>query len=565
MSRSDDTRVPSGDRRGSGPAAAGRVWLVGAGPGDPELITVRGAAALREADVVLYDALACEDLLALAPSTAELVNVGKRGHDAPTHSHDQVVERMIEQARAGRRVVRLKGGDPFVFGRGGEEASACVEAGIAFEIVPGVSSALAALAYAGIPVTDRRHAASFAVVTGHKDPTLASQQTRWGELARAADTLVILMGMRNLASLIDEIIAGGRSRETPAAAVMDGTLAAQRCVVAPLGELAERVVEAGLGAPAAVVVGDVVRLRETLRWWEHAPLFGLRVLVTRTREHAGDMLHALRGAGAEPVVAPMIRLAPPEDPSELDTALDALASGGVYDAVVFASGNAVRFLCARARERGLALDKTDARIVCGGPITARAALDAGLPVHLVPPASAGAGDARTLLGEIERHLAPTGLRFLLPRSQIGRDVLRNGLQAAGAHTHDVVAYRTLPPEPGAGGEVAAQLRSGALGVLSFTSPSTVRNLVDPLDRSADEAGETRQALRAALVAAVGPTTAEACRDAGLEPAVVPEKPGGVALVEALMAFAQANPERIDGIRRRQDDARRAAEESGEGQ
>jgi uroporphyrinogen III methyltransferase/synthase len=559
-------------RQGEAGAAAdtpGRIVLVGAGPGDPELITLRGAAALREADVVLYDELACDDLLALAPPTAELVNVGKRGHDAPTRSQDDIHRLIVEHARAGRCVVRLQGGDPFVFGRGGEEASACVEAGLPYEIVPGVSSALAALAYAGIPVTDRRHSASFAVVTGHKDPTRVSEQTRWAELGRAADTLVILMGMRNLGRIASQIIQGGRAPDTPAAAVMHGTLAAQRCVVAPLGELAARVAEAGLGAPAAIVIGDVVELRETLRWWEAAPLFGLRVLVTRAREHAGDMLHALRSAGAEPLVAPMIQLAAPEDPSELDAALDALASGGVYDAIVFASGNAVRFVCARASERGLALDKTDARIVCGGPLTARAALEAGLPVHLVPPASAGAGDARTLLGEIERHLAPTGLHFLLPRSQIGRDVLRDGLVAAGARATTVTAYRTLPPATGSEGEIAAQLRSGALGVLSFTSPSTVRNLVDRLARSDDE---IEQSLRAALVAAVGPTTAEACRAAGLEPEVVPEKPGGVALVEALVAFALANPARIAAIRERQDEAQRAArqaaraeaEKSGEG-
>jgi uroporphyrinogen-III synthase len=269
------------------------------------------------------------------------------------------------------------------------------------------------------------------------------------------------------------------------------------------------------------------------------------------------MLHALRCAGAEPIVAPMIRLAPPEDPSALDTALDALASGGVYDAVVFASGNAVRFVCARANERGLALDKTESRIVCGGPLTARAALEAGLPVHLVPPASAGAGDARTLLGEIERQLAPTGLHFLLPRSQIGRDELRDGLLAAGARVTAVEAYQTLPPDDGIEGDVAAQLRSGALGVLSFTSPSTVRNLVDRLDAGA------REALGAALVAAVGPTTAKACRALGIEPAVVPEKPGGVALVEALAVWARANSAAIERIRHRQDAAQRAAEQDGE--
>jgi len=539
----------------------GRVVLVGAGPGDPELITVRGAAALREADVVLFDELACDDLLALAPSNATLINVGKRGHDSPTRAQQDIQELMVEHARAGRRVVRLKGGDPFVFGRGGEEASACAEAGIACEIVPGISSALAALTYAGIPVTDRRHSASFAVVTGHKDPTRVSEETRWADLGRATDTLVILMGMRNLAGLTQRIIDGGRAADTPAAAVMHGTLAAQRCVVAPLGELAERVAAAGLASPAAVVIGDVVQLRETLAWWEKSPLFGLRVLVTRAREHAGDMLHALRGAGAEPIIAPMIRLTVPDDWSEVDAALDALVAGGVYDAVAFASGNAVRFLCARAKQRGLALDKTDARIVCGGPLTARAALELGLPVHLVPPASAGAGDMQTLLSEIERHLAPTGLHFLLPRSQIGRDVLREGLVAAGARATPVEAYRTLPPEEGAEDAIGEQLRSGALGVLSFTSPSTVRNLVDRLGRLDDE---TQQGLRAALIAAVGPTTADACRAAGLEPAVVPEKPGGVALVDALIAFANENPERIEAIRRRQDSAQRDRRESGGG-
>ena len=199
--------------RGVG-SGQGHVSLVGAGPGDPDLITVRGAAALREADVILYDELACEDLLALASPTAKLLNVGKRGHDAPTRSQSDIQQIMIEHAQAGRWVVRLKGGDPFVFGRGGEEATACVEAGIGCEIVPGVSSAIAALAYAGIPVTDRRHAASFAVVTGHKDPTQVSQATRWAELGRAADTIVVLMGMRNLRSLVERIIEGGRPADT---------------------------------------------------------------------------------------------------------------------------------------------------------------------------------------------------------------------------------------------------------------------------------------------------------------------------------------------------------------
>lgn len=534
----------------------GRVTLVGAGPGDPELITVRGANALRDADVVLFDELACDDLLALAPVTAEAINVGKRGHDSPTRSQEDINRLLVECAQAGKRVVRLKGGDPFVFGRGGEEASACAEAGILFDVVPGVSSSVAALAYAGIPVTDRRHSASFAVVTGHKDPSRAAEATRWAELGRAVDTLVILMGMRNLEQLMQRIIEGGRDTATPAAAVMHGTLGLQRTVVSTLGELAADVQREGLLAPSAVVIGEVVGLRETLAWWEQSPLFGLRVLVTRVRSQSGDMLHALRSFGAEPVVAPMIRLealTAPADQAALDAALAGL-EGEAYDAIVFASGNAVRFTVARARERGIDLGDISARVICGGPLTAQAALDAGLPVHLVPPASAGAGDARVLLEEIEKHLTPRGLRFLVPRSQIGGDVLREGLEAAGAQVETVTAYQTLPPSD-TGLAVGEQLRAGTLPVLSFTSPSTVRHLIEPLDAPA------REALSASLIAAVGPTTAAALKAEGFAADVVPKLPGGLALVDALVEYARANPSRIAELRERQLDGLQSLNDS----
>ncbi|HXV37763.1 MAG TPA: uroporphyrinogen-III C-methyltransferase, partial [Myxococcota bacterium] len=285
----------------------GCVYLVGAGPGDPDLITLRGAAVLRDADAVVYDALASRELLQLAPDDAELIDVGKRGHEETPRSQAEIDALLVRLARQGKRVVRLKGGDPFVFGRGGEEASACAQAGVAFEVVPGVSSALAAPAYAGIPITDRRYAASFAVVTGHKDPTRVTQETRWHELATAADTLVILMGMRNLESIVARLLEGGCDPAKPSAAIMNGTLPSQRVVVAPLADLATAVREAQLGAPSALVVGDVVRLRDSLAWFEARPLFGARVLVTRAREQAHELACALRAAGAEPVLAPMIR------------------------------------------------------------------------------------------------------------------------------------------------------------------------------------------------------------------------------------------------------------------
>ncbi len=264
----------------------GRVILVGAGPGDPDLITVRGVAALARADVVLYDSLSTRELLGLAPSHAERIDVGKRGHDLPTRSQEEINALLVKHARSGKTVVRLKGGDPFVFGRGGEEASACAAVGVRCEIVPGVTSAVAAPAYAGIPVTDRRHAASFAVVTGHKDPGRPREETRWAQLGSAVDTLVILMGMRNLSDLVGKLLAGGKDPVTPSAAIMHGTLGGQRVVVAPLAELAGRVQAAGLGAPSTVVVGDVVGLRDSIGWWEREPLFGMRVLVTRAAEQS---------------------------------------------------------------------------------------------------------------------------------------------------------------------------------------------------------------------------------------------------------------------------------------
>jgi uroporphyrinogen III methyltransferase/synthase len=307
------------------------VVLLGAGPGDPDLVTVRGVNALRSADAVVYDALASPALLDWIPPHAERHNVGKRGHDAPTLPQDEINALLLKLAREGKTVVRLKGGDPFVFGRGGEEATACVEAGVDFEVIPGISAAVGALAYAGIPLTDRRHAASFAVVTGHKDPTKVAEATRWEALSGAVDTLVVVMGMRNLADIVARLLAGGRDPKTPAAVIMNGTTPNQRVLVAALDELPGRVVEGGFGAPAVVVVGDVVRLHESLAWFERLPLFGKRVLVTRDEGPEGRLTQALRAAGAEPVAAPMIRLAAPLDWRAIDAALDAVDS---YDALL---------------------------------------------------------------------------------------------------------------------------------------------------------------------------------------------------------------------------------------
>jgi len=499
---------------------SGRVILVGAGPGDPDLITVRGVNALRSADTVVYDALLGEGMLDLAAPQAELINVGKRGHEPPTRTQEETTALLLRLAREGKTVVRLKGGDPFVFGRGGEEVSALAEAGIPFEVVPGISSVIGALAYAGIPLTDRRYSASFAVVTGHNDPTRVRVHTRLEELARAADTLVILMGMRNLESLVERVLAGGRAPDTPAAVVMKGSLPSQRVVEAPLGELVGRVCEAGVGAPAVVVIGDVVRLRESLSWYERRPLFGKRVLVTRAADQAQEMMAALREAGAEPVLMPMLRIVPPEDFSAVDAALGRLES---YDVLLVTSANAIRCFAARAAERGCSLAELSAKVVCVGPKSAEATLQAGLSVSTIP---AERYDAEGMLDAIAKHLSPAGCRFLLPRAAAGRETLCEGLRAAGAEVDAVTVYRNVPPDAD-GPALRERLRNGELAVLTFTSPSTVRHFVALLD------DESREAAGRCLVAAIGPVTARALRKEGLAPDVVPERASAPALVDAL--------------------------------
>ncbi|MCA9505129.1 MAG: uroporphyrinogen-III C-methyltransferase [Spirochaetaceae bacterium] len=520
----------------------GRVVLVGAGPGDPDLITVRGTRALARADVVLYDELATGDLLDLAPARALRINVGKRGHEEPTRSQADINALLVEHARAGRTVVRLKGGDPLVFGRGGEEMTACVEAGIPFEVVPGVTSAIAALTYAGIPITDRRHSASFAVVTGHKDPSRAAEGTRWRELGRAVDTLVILMGMRNLEALVAELIAGGKAPSTPAAAIMHGTLPQQRTCVATLADLPRVVREQGFGAPSAIVIGEVVRLREGLSWWERRPLFGRKVLVTRARDQVAELAAVLRSAGAEPVIEPMIELVAVDDAGtrrEIAAALERLDDYGI---LVFTSSNAVRFFAGELESLGerAARLATDARTFCVGERTAEVALEVGLPVHVV---ASGRSDAEALLGQLLESLPTTGQRVLIPRSRIGRSVIADGLRRAGHEVDSIAFYENRRPAIDCAG-LRDRLVRGELYALTFTSPSTVDHFLECLDEAA------RAAAARCMIAAIGRTTARRLEACGLPATVVPDRPDMVDLVEALAAAAAAEDGGAPGDPRR---------------
>ncbi|MFP6564023.1 MAG: uroporphyrinogen-III C-methyltransferase [Myxococcota bacterium] len=494
-----------------GRGAGGFVSLVGAGPGDPGLVTVRAAQCLREADLVLYDELVSSAVLALVGRDTEVHNVGKRGHEEPVRSQEAIEEWIVDAARSGQRVVRLKGGDPFVFGRGGEEASACARAGIPFEVVPGVSSALAAPAYAGIPVTDRRHSASFAVVTGHKDPTEVSEATRWASLVQTVDTLVILMGMRNLADLVARMIAGGADPATPAAAVSDGTLPSQRVVEAALADLPDAVRAARLRAPAAVVVGHVVALREELAWFEPGRLAGVRVLVTRAREQGAELEADLRAAGAQPISIPMVAFAPVLDQAAVDRGLAELER---FDAVLFSSANAVRFLAARARETGTFEKLADGRleIGCMGVATADAVHREGLRVHFV-----GRGGARELIADLVTRDRIRGRRFFLPRSEIGRDELETQLVAAGGAVETAPLYRNRRPEVDAE-SLRERLCAGDFDVLCFASPSAASHFASLQDAA------SKKALTRSVVSALGETTAAALREEGIAVDVTAPRP-----------------------------------------
>jgi uroporphyrinogen III methyltransferase/synthase len=487
--------------------ASGFVSLIGAGPGDPGLLTLRAAEALASADVVVYDYLANPALLAHAPPSAEHIYVGKKA-GCHTLSQDEITALLVERGLAGQRVVRLKGGDPFVFGRGGEEALALVGAAIPFEVVPGITSAVAAPAYAGIPVTHRGLATSFAVVTGHEDPSKEESAVDWSRLATGVDTLIFLMGVGNLSHIVQQLVAHGRPADTPVAMVRWGTMPNQQTVSGTLANITERVKAAGLRPPAVTIVGQVAGLRENLRWFEDQPLFGQRVLVTRTRQQASALSTRLRALGAAAIELPTIEIAPPEQWAPLDSAIAELSS---YDWIVFTSVNGVANFWERLGHAGL-----DARALHGvrlaaiGPATAAALESHGLQADYIPDEYVAEAVASGL-GKVH------GLRMLLPRADIARPALADLLRQAGAEVVEIAAYRTLRPDVDAS-ELHDLLAS--VTVVTFTSSSTVRNLV----AMASDAGlDLARTLADATIACIGPITAETARQNQLPPHVLAEE------------------------------------------
>ncbi len=496
----------------------GKVYLIGAGPGEPGLITQKGLECLARADVIIYDRLLDERLLRLASPEAEKIYVGK---SAAEHAKEQVEinQMLVVKAREGKTVARLKGGDPFVFGRGGEEAEALADNHIPFEVVPGVSSAVAVPAYAGIPVTHRGLASSFAVITGHEDSSKADSSINWAKLATGVDTLIFLMGMQNLPEIVAKLMAHGRPVDTPVAVIKDGTRPEQKIAIGSLKTIVDKVKEHQLSPPAVIVVGEVVNLREKLRWFDNRPLFGKRILVTRARHQASVLSQLLSEHGAQPVELPVIDIQRVPDTSELD---HAIANLDKYQWVVFTSVNGVKAFFDRLNALGL-----DSRALNGlkigaiGPATAQALGEKGIVADYCPGVYTSEG---LIAGFKDANIA--GQRFLLPRADIADKELTKGIAQLGATVHEVTVYKTVP-EAGALSQVEKILASGGIDVITFTSSSTVSNLVKAFRNGAVRLNGTK-------VACIGPKTAEAAAKAGLKVAIVAREhtiPGLVAAIE----------------------------------
>lgn len=478
----------------------GIVYLVGAGPGDPGLVTVKGLECIRRADVLVYDRLVSERLLGFAPAHCELVYVGKLP-DRHTLRQEEINRLLLDKALEGKTVTRLKGGDPFVFGRGGEEAELLAKHGVPFEVVPGITSAVAVPAYAGIPVTHRDFTSGFAVITGHEDPGKEKSAIAWDKIATGVGTLVFLMGVGNLPHIVEQLVKNGRSPETPAALVHWGTHPGQRTVVGTLADIVAKVQEAGFTSPAVTVVGDVVKLRETLRWFEKKPLFGNRIVVTRSREQASLLSRRIEELGGEALEFPAIAIAEPDDFTPLDKAIGRLGS---YQWVIFTSVNGVEAFFRRLKLLGGDIRSLQGAKICAiGPKTRERLEDFCLRVEYVPDEYR----AEAVLAGLAGKLAP-GDRVLLPRADIAREILPETLKKMGAVVDNVTAYRTLK----GGGNVSylkKLLAEKQVDYVTFTSSSTVRNFAELLG------GECRELLDGVRLASIGPVTSKTARELGL--------------------------------------------------
>lgn len=502
-------------------AKPGICYLVGAGPGDPGLLTLRGAECLRRAEVVVYDYLANPDLLALAPASAVRIYAGKKA-GAHTLRQEEIDRILVEETLAGKTVVRLKGGDPFLFGRGGEEAEALAAAGCAFEVVPGVTSAIGGAAYAGIPVTHRAYNGILTIFTGHEEPGKAESNVDYTAIARVPGTKVLLMGIERLGLICSEFLAAGMPETTPVALVHRASTPQQKTLVGTLSDIADRAKQSGFAAPAIAIFGDVVHLRQTLEWFEKKPLFGKRIAVTRTRQQAGELIRQLRELGADAYELPTIRIEPAPDKR---TFYECVTDAHIYDWIIFTSPNGVDAffevfyeIYKDARSLGLV------RIAAIGPATAARVAHFRFAVDVQPEKFV----AEEIITALQKETSLENLKILLPRAGGARDVLPKELSKLGAIVDEVIAYQTVPETEDVAGGIARFRREGA-DFITFTSSSTAENF---------------HALGLPLpdgvrLVSIGPVTSKTMRELGMRVDVEATRHDIPGLVEALLQSVQA--------------------------
>lgn len=501
------------------------VYIIGAGPGDPGLITARGLQCLSIADVVLYDRLVSPRLLRFAPSNAERIDVGHAAPDAM--AQEAICYLLAEKAREGRVVARLKWGDPFVFDRGGEEALFLHEQGVPFEVVPGVPAAIGVPSYAGVPVTYPGGGDTLTLVRGHEDESQSPPQVDWASLSRLKGTVVCYAGTRQLPAILDTLLAHGRAPDEPAAIIFNGTLPSQQTIEGTLEELSAAMQQRPPKAPSILVLGRVTGLREHLRWFDERPLFGRRIVVTRPREDAPELVDGLTALGAEAIEAPMTRIALPDSFAELD---DAVARAGTFDWILFTSANAVDVFMTRLLGGAGDVRALNGAKVCAiGPFTR----DRLARYCIKPDVMPDEGHPEGVVAALRRTNGLTGSKVLLPRADIGRELMTAELRKAGAVVTDVTAYRVLVVEPQREGEpdIYRMLLDRQIDMVTFTSASTVRNFVHVIGRE-----QAADLLRQTPVACVGPVTAEAAAQLGITTTVMPGEYTVKALIEAVLEY-----------------------------
>lgn len=499
----------------------GKVYLIGAGPGDPKLITVKGMECIQKADVVVYDRLASPRLLTHARPDAELIYVGK-SPDRHTLKQDEINMVLVEKALAGKNVARLKGGDPYVFGRGGEEAEKLLEYGIEFEVVPGITAGISVPAYAGIPVTHRDFTSTLGIITGNEDPTKEDTSIDWSKIATGIGTLVFYMGMANLPHIVDRLIENGRSADTPIALIRWGTRPEQETLVGTLADIVEKVRAAHFKNPAIIIVGEVVTLRDKLSWFEKKPLFGKRVLVTRSREQASVLSEKIEVLGGEPWEFPTIDVVEPDDYAPMDKAITEIEK---FDWIILTSVNGVKSFFKRLNDNNRDIrDLKGIRLCAIGPKTKEEVEKFGIRCDFVPNEYRAEAIIEGLKNE-----DMAGKKVLLPRADIARKIIPDTLKQLGAEVKEVVAYKTVM------GAANAQLLRDMLAekklhVLTFTSSSTVRNFVKMLN-----APNLAELLEGVTVASIGPITSDTAKELGVRVDVEAQEYTIDGLVEAIIS------------------------------